>query len=271
MNSLSLSKQYMCYNCKHIFNKIYIENSEVECIFCHNQLCEEINSPSEYDKKIVPPQEYIPFNSSINLEENNNNNVVVVPFNQENSPLIEFILNLINMEYENNEIENILNYIMNNDPNKYGSPPASKSEIEKLNKYILNEEKLKKFGNENCCSVCKEEFIIGDNLIDLPCKHYFHKDCLIPWLEQHDSCPICRFELKTDDIDYENMKKEKLKRQQNNNNDNNSDISDNSTNIKEEEGDEGQRANNTLSLITNSNQLNNVVNEVHNINPHFQH
>ena len=270
MNSLSLSKQYLCYNCKHIFNKIYIENSEVECIFCHNQICEEINSPSEYDKNIVPPQEYIPFNSSINLEENNNNNVVVVPFNQENSPLIEFILNLINMEYENNEIENILNYIMNNDPNKYGSPPASKSEIEKLNKYILNEEKLKKFGNENCCSVCKEEFIIGDNLIDLPCKHYFHKDCLLPWLEQHDSCPICRFELKTDDIDYENMKKEKLKRQQNNN-DINSDISDNSSNIKDEEGYEGQRANNTLSLITNSNQLNNVVNEVHNINPHFQH
>ena len=97
MNSLSLSKQYLCYNCKHIFNKIYIENSEVECIFCHNQICEEINSPSEYDKNIVPPQEYIPFNSSINLEENNNNNVVVVPFNQENSPLIEFILNLINI------------------------------------------------------------------------------------------------------------------------------------------------------------------------------
>jgi E3 ubiquitin-protein ligase DOA10 len=43
-------------------------------------------------------------------------------------------------------------------------------------------------------------------MMDLPCKHYFHEECLMPWLNQHDSCPICRFELKTDDDDYEKMK-----------------------------------------------------------------
>ena len=43
-------------------------------------------------------------------------------------------------------------------------------------------------------------------MMDLPCNHYFHEECIMPWLNQHDSCPICRFELKTDDDDYEKMK-----------------------------------------------------------------
>ena len=50
-------------------------------------------------------------------------------------------------------------------------------------------------------------------MMDLPCNHYFHEECLMPWLNQHDSCPICRFELKTDDDDYEKMK---LQRNRNN-------------------------------------------------------
>ena len=107
---------------------------------------------------------------------------------------------------------------MNNDTNRYGSPPASKTEIEKLNKYILTKEKLDNLGIENICSVCKEEFQIGNEMLDLPCKHYFHKDCLMPWLNQHDSCPICRFELKTEDEDYEKMKIERNNRNNGSNN-----------------------------------------------------
>lgn len=25
-----------------------------------------------------------------------------------------------------------------------------------------------------------------------PCGHYFHNDCLKPWIERTNSCPICR-------------------------------------------------------------------------------
>ena len=210
LHTFTTTKKYYCYNCKKKFNKIYIENTPIECTFCYSQICEEI-LPS-YDDDILPPDKFKPY-STIPQEQEPR----IVRLTNPNNPLVQFVTNLINSEYENEEIENILNYIFYNDNNRYGSPPASKSEIKKLNKYILTKEKLKNFGPENTCSVCKEDFTIGNEMMDLPCNHYFHEECLMPWLNQHDSCPICRFELKTDDDDYEKMK---LQRNGNINNEN---------------------------------------------------
>ena len=231
--SMGTKKNYWCYNCKKKFSKLYIENSTVECIFCYSQFCEEILP--NYENDILPPDKFRPYSTLPQEEE-----PTVVRLTNPNYALVQFIMNLINMEYENDEIENILNYIINNDNNKYGSPPAAKSEVEKLKKYDLTKEKLLSFGNENTCSVCKEEFVIGNKLVDLPCQHYFHEECLMPWLNQHDSCPICRYELKTDDEDYEKMKLLRngcslLQRNNNTVNNNNNETNNNSINEVNEE------------------------------------
>lgn len=42
------------------------------------------------------------------------------------------------------------------------------------------------------CSVCLTEFILGEPVRNLACKHLFHDQCIITWLEQHDNCPLCR-------------------------------------------------------------------------------
>ncbi|EFC44897.1 hypothetical protein NAEGRDRAFT_5673, partial [Naegleria gruberi] len=56
---------------------------------------------------------------------------------------------------------------------------------------------------EHCdqsCAVCICDFEECDELIRLPCGHVFHKDCVSTWLNEHNTCPTCRYELPTEDI-----------------------------------------------------------------------
>ena len=63
---------------------------------------------------------------------------------------------------------------------------------------------------ELVCNVCKDEYKEGEEVTKLPCNHSYHPECILPWLKEHNSCPTCRFELPTDDKDYENKKKKPL-------------------------------------------------------------
>jgi E3 ubiquitin-protein ligase AIP2 len=52
----------------------------------------------------------------------------------------------------------------------------------------------------------RENIVVGDTVQRMPCSHVFHPPCLAPWLEQHNSCPVCRHELPTDDWRYDTRK-----------------------------------------------------------------
>lgn len=197
--SMTTTKSYWCHLCRREFSKIYIEDSEVQCLICKSTLCEEIieKSPS--------PSEFTPYNMNDSFDgEYEEPEVITIP--SPNS-LVSLIANLMHLEYDEEEIESIINNLMLNDPNKYGTPPASKTAIETLETYEINQENLELYGIENTCPICKEELLIKQKAINMPCKHYYHTNCIIPWLTEHNSCPICRVELPTDDIDYENWKK----------------------------------------------------------------
>lgn len=70
--------------------------------------------------------------------------------------------------------------------------PASVSSLELL--------KTRKFGvqdsDKNPCSVCLIDFPVGDAVVETPCFHLFHWDCIEPWFKKTNTCPLCRMCLK---------------------------------------------------------------------------
>ncbi|KIH58581.1 zinc finger, C3HC4 type [Ancylostoma duodenale] len=45
------------------------------------------------------------------------------------------------------------------------------------------------------CTTCFEDFKLGELVVELQCHHIFHCQCVVPWLQQRPSCPICRQEV----------------------------------------------------------------------------
>ncbi|CAI9260231.1 unnamed protein product [Lactuca saligna] len=89
-------------------------------------------------------------------------------------------------------LEQLLQQLSENDPNRYGTPPAKKEAIESMPKVKIEEDSIQ-------CSVCLEEFEIGNEAREMPCKHRYHGDCILPWLELHSSCPVCRYQMPADE------------------------------------------------------------------------
>jgi E3 ubiquitin-protein ligase RNF115/126 len=99
-------------------------------------------------------------------------------------------------------LEQLIQQLAENDPNRYGTPPAAKSAVAALPDVIVSADIMQVDGGAQC-AVCMDDFLLGASAKQLPCKHVFHKDCIMPWLDLHSSCPVCRFELPTDDTDYQ--------------------------------------------------------------------
>ncbi|KAM7528835.1 hypothetical protein LguiB_032245 [Lonicera macranthoides] len=48
---------------------------------------------------------------------------------------------------------------------------------------------------DSICAICKDEFTAEDKINMLPCKHYFHVECIVPWMNLNTTCPLCRYKL----------------------------------------------------------------------------
>ncbi|GMP31595.1 hypothetical protein CsSME_00005745 [Camellia sinensis var. sinensis] len=122
----------------------------------------------------------------------------------EDNNMSESAANLIQELIDN--LDDALPLILENDSVAPRAPPASKEVVAKLPIITITEEILAKLGPDAECAICKENLIANDKMQELPCKHKFHPPCLKPWLDEHNSCPICRHELQTDDHKYESWK-----------------------------------------------------------------
>lgn len=132
-------------------------------------------------------------------------------------------------------LDDVISQLMEQTRGSTAPPPASDEAIAKLEKFSRKDiEKVRQARNREC-STCMDSFedeesapahdaskdsnlptgITGssemdvddppetapeegqqDELVMMPCKHLFHEDCLIPWLKNSGTCPVCRVSLE---------------------------------------------------------------------------
>ncbi|XP_066195295.1 E3 ubiquitin-protein ligase Praja-2 isoform X2 [Sylvia atricapilla] len=68
-------------------------------------------------------------------------------------------------------------------------PPATKETIDCLPQIIVTGDYN---GQEQCCTICCSDYVDGEIITKLPCRHLFHKPCVTLWLQRSGTCPVCR-------------------------------------------------------------------------------
>lgn len=87
-------------------------------------------------------------------------------------------------------------------PEKKGPPATSASALRSLPRIKVTAYDIA--ANESAeCSICLDELVIGQPALRIPCGHLYHEDCVKDWLKKSNECPVCRFELPTDDAEHE--------------------------------------------------------------------
>lgn len=92
--------------------------------------------------------------------------------------------------YSQEELDHVISQLIDQNANQ-GAPPATDTAIESLPKIKINTEMLGAEGRAEC-SICMDPVELGTEVTELPCKHWFHGECIESWLKQHNTCPHCR-------------------------------------------------------------------------------
>ncbi|VFQ82177.1 unnamed protein product [Cuscuta campestris] len=95
-------------------------------------------------------------------------------------------------------LDAIVELLTETDRNRYGTPPARKDVVAGLPDVRVEGGPYPN-GSSGSCTVCFEEFRAGTVVKEMPCKHRFHSECILPWLDLHSSCPVCRHRLPAEE------------------------------------------------------------------------
>jgi E3 ubiquitin-protein ligase RNF115/126 len=93
--------------------------------------------------------------------------------------------------YSQEALDRIITQLMEQTASSNAPGPAPQDAIDALPKPKITEEMLGAEGRAEC-SICMDEVNIGEEVTQLPCKHWFHPMCVEAWLHEHDTCPHCR-------------------------------------------------------------------------------
>jgi hypothetical protein len=73
-------------------------------------------------------------------------------------------------------------------------PPTPADDIKALPREPVTVQDLE---TQKDCSICQDDFVLGDTVVILPCNHRFDENCIVPWLTRSGTCPVCRQVVKS--------------------------------------------------------------------------
>ncbi|KAH0496526.1 hypothetical protein TgHK011_003880 [Trichoderma gracile] len=112
---------------------------------------------------------------------------------------LQEILNLFNPAhaisgdavYSQEALDQIITNLMEAHPTSNAAPPASSEALANLDRRPV-EESMLEGDSKTECTICIDDMKVGDPAAFLPCKHWFHEECVTLWLKEHNTCPVCR-------------------------------------------------------------------------------
>ena len=105
------------------------------------------------------------------------------------------LFNMLNDIVHQLLLENLIDQSFRNQPIE--TKPTSMAAIDSLKCYKCDKSEL-------ICCICQTNIDRDCNIVELPCGHTFHgTDCecpgIMPWLKDNNTCPMCKFELPSDE------------------------------------------------------------------------
>ncbi|KAL7926304.1 hypothetical protein ACQKWADRAFT_179728 [Trichoderma austrokoningii] len=112
---------------------------------------------------------------------------------------LQDILNLFNPAhaisgdavYSQEALDQIITNLMEAHPQSNAAPPASTEALANLTRRPVDASMLDG-DSKTECTICIDDMKVGDLAAFLPCKHWFHEACVVLWLKEHNTCPVCR-------------------------------------------------------------------------------
>lgn len=93
--------------------------------------------------------------------------------------------------YSQEAFDRVMSQLMEQHTSGSAPGPASAAAIAALPRRPVDAATLGDSGAAEC-SICMDAVTLGETVLALPCRHWFHPACAEAWLREHDTCPICR-------------------------------------------------------------------------------